>query len=146
MSGSAICEVCYLAELYLEDCKARIKPYNISWERTHLSQAHYSILWRTENKRHHCHYRKTVADEDDKRSRKLQKTYLKSINNQLSAVLNYACKYYGLKENPVHVCGSMGKKKETDKRDFWTFDEFQRFIAAVSDKSRQRKRSSIFLY
>ena len=39
-------------------------------------------------------------------------TYLKTINNQLTAVFNYAVKYYGLKENPCHKAGSMGKKMQ----------------------------------
>lgn len=62
-----------------------------------------------------------------------KKTYLKSINNQLSALFNYACKYYGLSENPAKTCGSMGKSK-ADKMDFWTLSEFRQFEAAVSDK------------
>ena len=65
--------------------------------------------------------------------KKFKKTYLKSINNQLSALFNYACKYYGLPENPAKVCGSMGRSK-ADKMDFWTLDEFKRFEAAISDK------------
>ena len=48
--------------------------------------------------------------------KKFKKTYLKSINNQLSALFNYACKYYGLPENPAKVCGSMGRSK-ADKMD-----------------------------
>ena len=37
-------------------------------------------------------------------------TYLKTIHNQISALLNYAVKYYGLRENPCHKSGSMGRK------------------------------------
>ena len=36
-------------------------------------------------------------------------TYLKTINNQLSAVFNYAVKYYDLPNNPCAKAGSMGK-------------------------------------
>ena len=74
-----------------------------------------------------------MADCHDVESEKVQKTYLKSIHNQLSALFNYACKYYGLPENPAKVCGSMGRSK-ADKMDFWTLDEFKRFEAAISDK------------
>ena len=62
-----------------------------------------------------------------------KKTYLKSINNQLSALFNFACKYYGLAENPAKVCGSMGKSK-ADKMKFWTLDEFKVFEEVISDK------------
>jgi integrase len=57
----------------------------------------------------------------------------KFINNQLVAIFNYAVKYYGLKENPCHKAGGMGKKK-ADEMLFWTKDEFSTFIEAVKDK------------
>lgn len=37
-------------------------------------------------------------------------TYLKTIHNQLSAILNFAMKYYKLVSNSARVCGIMGKK------------------------------------
>ena len=55
-------------------------------------------------------------------------TFRKMIQNQLSAVMNYAVKYYGLKQNPVPIAGSMGKA-HAGEMDFWTLDEFQRVIA-----------------
>ena len=60
-------------------------------------------------------------------------TYLKTINNQLTVIFNYAVKYYGLKENPCHKAGGMGKK-HADEMLFWTKDEFLSFIEAVKDK------------
>lgn len=60
-------------------------------------------------------------------------TYIKTINNQVSAAFNFAVKYYGLKLNPVRMAGSMGKKK-ADAMQFWTVDEFERFADAISDK------------
>lgn len=57
-------------------------------------------------------------------------TYLKAINNQLCAILNYAVKYYGLRENPCHKAGSMGKK-HAQEMNFWTRQEFSRFISAL---------------
>ncbi|WP_304341126.1 tyrosine-type recombinase/integrase [Metaclostridioides mangenotii] len=59
-------------------------------------------------------------------------TYLKGIHDQLTSVLNYAVKYYGLKSNPTIIAGSMGKKKAEDM-DFWTLDEFKQFISVVDN-------------
>ena len=36
-------------------------------------------------------------------------TYLKSINNQLVALFNYAVRYYDLRDNPCKKAGSIGK-------------------------------------
>ena len=37
-------------------------------------------------------------------------TYLKSINNQLAALFNYAVRYYDLRDNPCRKAGSIGKR------------------------------------
>ena len=60
-------------------------------------------------------------------------TYLKTINNQLSAIFNYAVRYYGLKSNPCAKAGSMGKSK-AEEMDFWTGEEFRKFIDSVMNK------------
>ena len=38
-------------------------------------------------------------------------TYLKTINNQLAALFNYAVRYYDLPNTPCRKAGSMGKGK-----------------------------------
>lgn len=60
-------------------------------------------------------------------------TYLKTINNQLNAVFNYAVKYYDLKSNPCSKAGSMGKSNAEEMK-FWTKQEFMQFIDCVMDK------------
>lgn len=62
-------------------------------------------------------------------------TYLRTINNQLTAIFNYATKYYDLKSNPCTKAGKMGKN-EADERSFWTKEEFSKFIIEVMDKHR----------
>ena len=60
-------------------------------------------------------------------------TYLKTINNQLNAIFNYAVKYYDLPKNPCAQAGSMGKGN-ADEMNFWTQEEFDAFIECVKDK------------
>lgn len=57
-------------------------------------------------------------------------TYSKTIHNQLSAIFNYACRYYNLKDNPAREVGSMGGKSTTEKH-FWTPENFEMFIGFV---------------
>jgi integrase len=54
-------------------------------------------------------------------------TYLKTVNNQISAIFNFAMRYYKLPSNPARTCGSMGKK-HADEMHFWTTEEFNQFI------------------
>ena len=60
-------------------------------------------------------------------------TYLKTINNQLSAIFNYAVKYYDLKGNPCTKAGSIGKSR-AEEMSFWTIGEFRRFVDCIMDK------------
>ena len=69
----------------------------------------------------------------DDKGEPYSQTYLRVINNQITAIFNYAVKYYGLKENPCHKAGSMGKKS-ADEMLFWTRDEFTKFIEALKDR------------
>ena len=62
-------------------------------------------------------------------------TYLKSINNQLTAIFNFAVKYYDLGSNPCTKAGSMGKSRASEMK-FWTVDEYHQFIDCMMDKRR----------
>lgn len=52
-------------------------------------------------------------------------TYLRSINAQLSAILNYAVQYYNLTKSPAQYVTSIGKQ-QAGKMEFWTVDEFNK--------------------
>lgn len=60
-------------------------------------------------------------------------TYLKTIHAQLSAMLNHAVRFYGLKNNPCKTAGRIGSNR-SGEMNFWTKDEYQRFSAAIRDK------------
>ena len=131
----ASCDMLFssLVELYMEDCKPRLKPTTYA-NKQFLIGAHVLPYfgatptnkisptmirqWQTTLISHPTGY---------------SETYLKTIHNQISAIFNFACKYYKLPENPTRICGDMGKKN-ADCMLFWTVDEFKRFVAAVSDK------------
>ena len=58
---------------------------------------------------------------------------LKTIHAQLSAAFNHAIRYYGLRQNPAKVVGTMGKPEKKEML-FWTTDEYKRFIVEMMDK------------
>ena len=62
-----------------------------------------------------------------------KQTYLKTINNQLSALFNHAVNFRGLQTNPCRKAGSMGKSKADDVN-FWTLDEYKQFIEGTKDQ------------
>lgn len=60
-------------------------------------------------------------------------TYLRTIHSQLSAIFNYAVKYYDLPKNPCKQAGAIGKS-HADSMEFWTQEEFGLFVECVRDK------------
>ena len=74
-----------------------------------------------------------MLKQKDKTGQPYSPTYLKNINNQLSAIFNHAVRFYGLHENPVRRAGAIGEK-ESEEMLFWTKEEFLQFIDAMMDK------------
>lgn len=61
------------------------------------------------------------------------KTYIRTVANQLRAILDHAVKYYGLAKSPYAKVDKVKKAKPLNV-DFWTKDEFLRFADAIMDK------------
>ena len=134
-----------LVENYMNDCKVHLKPTTIA-NKEHLIAT--KLLPYFANMR--------ICDIDISTVRKWQNelishengyapTYLKSVHNQLSAIFNFAVKYYKLPSNPAAACGSMGKKK-AESMQFWTKEEFDTFVKAVSDKPISKTAFYLFFY
>ena len=119
-------------EIYREDMEGRLK------RNTWLSKEHMirtKILPYFENIR--------MCDIDPKmvlkwqndliHKNKYSRAYILSMHTQLSAILNHAIRYYGLKNNAARIAGNIvpGAKKEMM---FWTKEEYKVFSEAIMDK------------
>lgn len=122
----------YLIDHYLEDSKSRVR------KTTHENKV---FLINSKIRPYFAEISISLIDMqtirtwqnkllDDKQN--YSPTYLKTINNQLNAIFNYALKYWGLSTNPVRICGSIGKKN-ADSMKFWTKEEFDRFVDGIKD-------------
>ncbi|MDR1003083.1 MAG: site-specific integrase [Oscillospiraceae bacterium] len=69
----------------------------------------------------------------DKNGKAFSATYLKTLHNQISAILNHAVRFYELKSNPAAKAGSVGKKEATEML-FWTKEEYLKFADSMMDK------------
>ena len=61
-------------------------------------------------------------------------SYCYSLHRQLSAILNFACRYYGLPTNPAARAGSIGRNEVHQA--FWTLDDFHRFAMTLTDPAQ----------
>lgn len=78
-------------------------------------------------------WQNTLMGIRQKNGKPYSPTYLKSIHSQLSAIFNYAVKYYRLKQNPAEIAGNMGKETHKEML-FWTKAEYLQFAQAMIDK------------
>ena len=117
--------------LYYEDCQARFKENTMSPKKYIIDLKILSYFGDVK-----------ISDITPAMVREWQtsllnqgysQTYLKTINNQLSAIFNYAVRVHGLKSNPCRNAGSIGKSK-ADEMDFYTQEEFNQFIDALRNK------------
>lgn len=126
-----------MVEIYMEDCKSRVRPTTYKGKEdiiaVHILPYFKNLKvneiqpitirhWQSELMGSQKHYKPT---------------YLRTLNSQLSAIFNFAVKYYGLPANPVQKSGAIGKKN-SGLEQFWTTDEFKIFIDAVSDKPQSK--------
>lgn len=124
-------------ELYMKDMEQRLKPSTVANKRflvdlkitPFFGKMPLQDIKPTDIRK----WQNNLTAYRDGNGKLYTQTYLKTINNQITAIFNYAVKYYGLKENPCHKAGGMGKKK-ADEMLFWTKDEFQRFIEVMKDR------------
>lgn len=60
-------------------------------------------------------------------------TYLRMIQNQVTALFNHAERFYQLKENPCKKVEKMGRANAKELN-FWTKDEYEQFIQGFTEE------------
>lgn len=121
-----------LVEVYLADCSQRLKPTTVYGKKAVLTTL---ILPFFENY--------PIAEISPLIVRKWQNeilkhgykpTTLRAIHAQLASTLNFGVKYYGLKHNPATLAGSIGTLKPHNKIQFYTLEQFKKFLPCVDEK------------
>jgi len=69
----------------------------------------------------------------DEKGKPYAPSYLRTVQNQLSAILNHAVRHYGLRENVSAKAGGIGRKEDKEML-FWTKEEYLKFAQAIMDK------------
>ena len=71
-----------------------------------------------------------LRDNDD---RPHSPTYLRSITNQMSAIMKHAVKLYDQRENPMHKVKRIGSKR-AGEMSYWTKEDYLAFSRSMMDK------------
>ena len=138
LNGNTDMTFASFVERYTEDMKPRLKentwhtkehvirtkflPY---FGKRKLSEIKSQDILRWQNE---------LTTHTDENGKPFSQTYLKTIHNQMSAILNFAVKYYELKENVARKAGAMGKKESDREMLIWTKDEYMRFAEAKMEE------------
>lgn len=134
-----------LADKYIDDCKARLKESTLETKHNIISKLLLPYFGNLPINKITAQTVRQWQNELIKSDSNYSETYLRTIHNQMSAMMNYAVKYYKLPSNPARECGSIGTKK-ADSMQIWTTDEFNTFLPAVSDKPTSKVIFSILFY
>lgn len=124
-------------EVYMEDMKPRLK-LNTFLTKKHIMET--KIIPYFEKKSlaeitatDVIQWQNQLLSMRDENGMPYAQTYLRTIQNQLSAIFNHACRFYGLTVNPSKQAGKMGKAKGKEML-FWTKEEYLKFADAMMDK------------
>lgn len=134
--SSMSCDMSFasLVELYTQDCQNRLRSTTQGTKehiiRTKLLPVFGDTPINQITPVMVRNWQNQLMDGSQNDGKGYSKTYLKTIHNQLSAILNYAVKYYNLPNNPAAITGSIGKG-QADTMLFWTETEFKTFIKCI---------------
>lgn len=141
MSGSPDMTFASLTEHYLDDCRTRLREMTMERKGTmaniHLLPAFGDMPITAINA---LVVRKW---QNELLAKNFKPSYTKSIHSELSSIFNYGIRYYGLSENPAKNAGPVGKAASKIVN-FWTLDEFNQFIAQVTDKEAKAIYTLLF--
>ena len=119
-------------EIYLESMEYRIKENTLMTKQNIFY--HHIVPYLGEMKLDEITPKDIIHWQDQvMKDNNYKQTYLKTIHNQLSALFNYAVRFYGLKSNPARLAGNMGKE-EVGEMKFWTKEEYLTFSRAMMNK------------
>lgn len=119
-------------EIYLESMEHRIKENTLMTKQNIFY--HHIVPYLGEMKLDEITPKDIIHWQDQvMKDNNYKQTYLKAIHNQLSALFNYAVRFYGLKSNPARLAGNMGKE-EVGEMKFWTKEEYITFSRAMMNK------------
>lgn len=119
-----------LAKLYMDDLRTRAKQSTVSSRIPIINAKYLPFFGKLPiNEITPAHIRQW---QNDLIGQGHKDSYLKACHAHLSAIFNFAVRYYNLRENPCLKAGSIGKQN-AEKMLFWTRQEYSQFIECVKD-------------
>lgn len=120
-------------EIYFRDKKGELKERSVKNKR-YMIEAHILPYFK-DRPMNSITPSDIIQWQNEMRTKGFAQTYLRMIQNQITALFNHASNIYGLGNNPCKKVKKMGKA-DADKLDFWTKDEYDKFISGMKEGDR----------
>lgn len=132
-----------LADLYIEDKKNRVKLSTLRNTKTHLNN--YILPYLADAKASEITPNDIRKWQDTLIEKGYAKTSLRAAQGAIVGLFKYGIRFHGLKDNPATNAGTMGKKKADRELNYWTKEEYDRFIVTVKDDKYRFLYETLYL-
>lgn len=134
--GSVSMKLESFVEVYFKDKERRLKLRTVDTKRKLIEQK--IIPYFAEKTLDEITPLDLMKWQNDLLNKGFKPTYLRMIQNQMTALFNHAERFYGLKNNPCKKIDKMGKPNAKELN-FWTKEEFDIFIDSFSEDEKVYK-------
>lgn len=120
-------------EVYFEDKKNELKERSIRNKRYMIEQ--HIIPYFGDCMMSEIAPSQIISWQNEIQTKGFSESYLRMIQNQLTALFTHATKIYDLKVNPCKKVTKMGSSNSRSLT-FWTIDEYRQFISTIEPGTR----------
>ena len=134
MAGSDMdMTVASFAEVYFNDKSGELKARSQQNKRLMINL--HVIPYLGEKKMNEITPADIIAWQNEIRKKNFSESYQRMLQNQVTALFNHARKIYDLSNDPCSKVKKIGCA-DAKRLDFWTYEEYQKFIATFEKGSR----------
>lgn len=119
--------------VYFRDKEMELKDRTINNKR-YMIEAHI-IPYLGSKRMNEIEPKDIIQWQKEIRGKGFSESYQRMIQNQITALFTHACKIYNLRDNPCKKVKKMGKS-DARQLDFWTKEEYDKFIDSYERGSR----------
>ena len=120
-------------EMYFNDKRGELKERSIK-NKKYMIERHI-VPFFGNKKINEISPAEIVEWQNQMKAKNFSETYLRMIQNQITALFTHASKIYGLENNPCKKVRKMGKS-DANRIDFWTREEYEKFIKTIDYQDR----------
>ncbi len=132
-SGSLDVTLETFVEMYFNDKRGELKERSIR-NKTYMIESHVKPFF-GHRKMNEITSAEIIEWQNQMKEKGFSETYLRMIQNQVTALFSHASNIYGLEKNPCKRVKKMGKS-DANRIDFWTKEEYDCFMQTIDPEER----------